>query len=319
VSQVLAPTGTATRITPQASFWTQDPRWLYFDVLVPFPCEVTVDSGINLTKVPGDSPAARRALETAGKGWWSMEYVLTRRDGTIDPTKPTRLTEARIIVRPRKSDWVQGRVYIGVSCFSLNTHCYTGASPGITSRSGNGVGITLTKPAAPAQPPAPMVTVPNVVGQRLDLALSTLWAAKFKVTVVGPTDVSTNLTVVNQSLAAGSTVSEGSGILLSSRLIAAAPGVKGLSITNQSNRAAPVDIWLFDHTTGSWSQETTIAYQTTGQVSFEDGHVYSLAAIDDTLPLCNSGRPDEVSCVYATPARSFDGDDDGLTLAWTIT
>lgn len=319
VSQVLTPTATATKLAPPASFWTQNPRWLYFDVLVPFPCEVMVFELTNLTRVPGDSPAARRALEAAGKGWWSLEYDLRRPDGTIDSTKPTRITEARIIVRPSNSDWGLGRVYLNVACFSLNTYCYTGGSPGVTSRLGQGVAISLTKPVAPPQPPTPMVTVPNTVGQRLDLALATLWAAKFKVTAVGPTDVSTNLEVVRQDLAAGTSVKEGSGILLSTRTIAPAPGVKSLAIVNQSNRAAPLDVWLFDYTTGSWSKETTVAYQATGQVSFEEGHVYWVAAVDDTTPLCDSGRPEEPACVYATPARNFIGDDSGLTLPWTVT
>jgi hypothetical protein len=301
-------------------FFAHGPRWLYLDVLVPFPCEVAVIGGAYaLTKVPGDSFAARRALEEAGKGWWSMEYVLTRPDGTIDPTKPTRITEARIVVRPSQSDWDRGWVFVAVGCHSLNTYCYTSATPARTDVQGTLVAFLLKKSAATAPPATPKVTVPDVVGQRLDLALSTLWGAKFKVNVVGPVDVSTNLRVVSQSLAAGSTVDEGSGILVSTQEIAAAPGAKSLSITNQSNRAASLDIWLFDHSTGSWSKETTIAYQATGDVSFGDGHMYSVAAVDDTTPLCKSGRPDEVSCVYATPGKTFDGDDNGIALTWTVT
>jgi hypothetical protein len=313
ISQVLDPTSGTTRMTPPASFWTQNPRWLYFDVLVPFPCEVMVFQAFVLTRVPGDSPAARRALEDAGKGWWSIDYVLTRADGTIDPTKPTRITEARIIVRPSQSDWAAGRAYVGLSCHSLNTNCaYTGVS-------GTFIDISLTKPTAPVPPPTPMVTVPNVVGQRLDLALKTLWALKFKVTSVGPVDMSTNLQVVSQDLTAGTTVKEGAGILISTRQIAAAPGVKSLAISNQSNRAAPLDVWLFDYTQGSWSKETTVAYQATGNVSFEDGHLYWISAVDTTTPLCDSGQPEEPACVYATPARNYEGDDSGLALAWTVT
>jgi hypothetical protein len=311
-SQAISPTG-ATPVEPAvpASFWTQSPRWLYFDVLVPFPCEVMVFEVTNLTRVPGDSPAARRALEAAGKGWWSLDYVLRKPDGTIDPTKPSRVTEARIIVRPSQAEWNRGRVYVDVVCFSLNSYCGTSG--------GQGVAISIKKPAAPAPPATPDVTVPNVVGQRLDLALDSLWAAKFKVTVVGPTDVSTNLEVVSQDLAAGTSVKEGSGILLSVRSITPAPGVKSLIIENQSNRGAPLDFWLFDYTTGSWSKQTTIAYQETGQVSFEDGHVYWVVAVDETKPRCDSGRPEEPNCVYATPGRNFNGDDDGLTVPWQVT
>jgi Protein of unknown function (DUF3892)/PASTA domain len=315
VSQVLAPGTQSTKVTTPSSFWTQTPRWLYFDVLVPFPCEVTVHELTSLTRVPGDSPAARRALEDAGKGWWSMDYVLTRPDGTIDPTKPTRMTEARIIVRPPALDWQLGRVYIGIDCWSLNTYCYTGAG---TSLSGREVAISLTKPTAPP-PPKTTVTVPNVVGQRLDLALSMLWAAKFTVTVVGPTDVSTNLQVATQDLAPGTMVEEGAGILVSTHVITPASGVKSLSIANQSNRAVALDIWLFDYTTGHWSKETTVDYRDTGDVAFDEGHVYWVAAVDDTTPLCDTGRPDEPACVYATPARNFTGDVAGAAVPWTIT
>jgi hypothetical protein len=216
--------------------------------------------------------------------------------------------------------WTLGRVAVSVDCFSLNLNCYSGASPGVTSRHGNGVTVIATKAAPPPPPPpTPMVTVPNVVGQRLDLALSTLFAAKFKVTVLGPVDLTTNLRVKGQSVTAGTTVKEGSGILLSSEVITAAPGVKTLAIANQSNRAAPLDIWLFDHTVGGWSKKTTIPYQGTGQVSFGDGHVFSVAAVDNTMPLCDTGHPEEAPCVYSTPTRTFPGDDSGVTLAWTVT
>ena len=245
-----------------------------------------------------------------------MDYILTRPDGTIDPTKPTRVTEARIIMRPSSSAWALGHVFLGVVCWSLNTYCYSGAG---TSLSGREVAISLTRTATSTQTATPKVTVPNVVGVRLDLALKTLWAAKFKTTVVGPTDVATNLQVVAQDLVAGTTVEEGSGILMSTAVITPAPGVKSLSITNQSNRAASLDIWLFDYTNGSWSNETTIAYQSTGEVSFDDGHFYWVSAVDDTTPLCDTGRPEEAACVYATPARSFKGDDAGPAVPWTVT
>jgi hypothetical protein len=316
VSHELAPDAEPTRLTLPTSFWTQNPRWLYFDVLVPFPCEVIVDSLPSMTRVPGDSPAARRALEDVGKGWWSMDYILTRPDGTIDPTKPTRMTEARIIARPPIGGWLQGRVFIGVACFSLNADCYTGAGKSLEGRE---VAIVLTKAAAPPEPATTKVTVPNVVGERLDLALKTLFAAKFIVSVVGPLEMSTNLQVVAQDLTAGTTVEERAGILLSTQVITAPTGVKSMMITNESNRAEALDIWLYDYTTGLWSKKTTIDYQDSGDVSFDDGHLYWVAAVDDTSPLCHTGKPDEAACVYATPARNFAGDGAGAVVPWTVT
>ena len=313
MSPTLKP-GPETKLTPPTSFWTQNPRWLYFEVFLPFPCEVMVRATTSLTRVPTDSPAARRALEDAGKGWWSLDYILTRPDGTIDPAKPSRMNEARIIVRPPLNEWHLGRVSIGIACFSLNTYCYTGAGS-----SGREIALMLTKAAATSTPTTAKVAVPNVVGERLDLALRTLWAAKFKTSVVGPIDVSTNLQVAAQDLAPGTTVDEGSGILLSTQVITPPAGVKSMTITNQSNRAAALDIWLFDYTTGQWSKETTVDYQDTGDVSFHDGHLYWVAAVDKTTPLCDSGSPEEPACVYATPARNFAGDDTGSTVPWTVT
>ena len=107
MSPTLKP-GPETKLTPPTSFWTQNPRWLYFEVFLPFPCEVMVRATTSLTRVPTDSPAARRALEDAGKGWWSLDYILTRPDGTIDPAKPSRMNEARIIVRPPLNEWLAG-------------------------------------------------------------------------------------------------------------------------------------------------------------------------------------------------------------------
>ncbi len=316
LTPTLAPSSEPTKLTPPSSFWTQNPRWLYFEVLVPFPCEVMVHATTSLTRVPTDNPAARRALEDAGKGWWSIDYILTRPDGTIDPAKPTRMNEARIVVRPPLNEWHLGRVLIGIECFSLNAYCYTGAGG---SLSGREVAIMLTKAGAPSMPATPKVTVPNVVGERLDLALKTLFAAKFTVSIVGPTEMSTNLQVVAQDLAAGSTVEEGAAILLSAQVITPPTGVKAMMITNESNRAAALDIWLFDYTTGQWSKETTVDYQDTGDVSFDAGHLYWVAAVDKTTPLCDTGGPDETACVYATPARNFAGDDSGPVVPWTVT
>ena len=278
VSNELAPGAEPTRLTPPTSFWTQNPRWLYFDVLVPFPCEV-----IRLVAQHNQSPRRQsRGPTYARKGRQGLvvdglhPHATRRHD---DPTKPTRMTEARIIARPPIGGWLQGRVFIGVLCFSLNANCYTGAG---TSLSGREVAIVLTKAAAPPNSATMKMTVPNVVGERLDLALKALFAAKFKVTIVGPTDVSTNLQVVAEELAAGTAVEEGSGILLSTHVITPPSGVKSMTITNQSNRAAALDIWLFDYTTGQWSKETTIDYQDAGDVSFDDGHLYWIAAVDDT-------------------------------------
>lgn len=300
-----------------SSFFGGEPKVLRFDVMVPFPSAVSVFDPIVLTQVFGsDGPAARRNLEDAGRGWWQLDYVLTDEQGRPDPTKPERITPAVLTVRPRREEWRKRRLGIGFACSTLNVNCYFGSGrPG-----GPAVGIVVKEAAAPppTSPPA-TVTVPNVVGQRLDLALATLHGAGFKVTVLGPADVSTNLEVESQSLTAGSSVKRGSGIIVTTRQIVAPTGVKRLEMQNVSNRQHALDIWLFDYTAGGWEKKTTIAYGATGSVDFEDGHVFAVAAVDPTMPYCGMDSPEDPDCVYSAATRQFPGDDDGVTLGWVIT
>ena len=74
---------------------------------MPFPAEIMVfENGLGLEQLLGDAPARRWALETAGKGWWTLDFVLTKPDGTIDPTKPKRLTEVKVVIRTGPSAWL---------------------------------------------------------------------------------------------------------------------------------------------------------------------------------------------------------------------
>lgn len=62
-----------------------------------------------------------------------------------------------------------------------------------------------------------------------------------------------------------------------------------------------------------------MAYQSQTTVSLTDEHVFLVAAVDPTLNSCNSGTPDEVTCVYSFPQTVFVGDDAGLDVPWVIT
>lgn len=297
-------------------FHDGNPPTFRIDVLVPFPAQIGASDPVTLPLVSTDTPEPSRSLEEAGHGWFAMDYILTRPDGTPDPTKPSRMTEARMHVRATRSSWSSRRYACAVTASSINVNClYGGKSQNVQSAA-----FVLVEPASPpAQPPVPKVTVPNVVGMRLDAALNTLWAVPLRVTLIGPVDVNTNLQVESQSVSPGAQVNRNSSIILTTQQITAAVGVKELRIENRSNRQAALDIWLFDSTTGGWSHETTIDYEATETVAFEDGHVFTVSAVDPTMPYCSTGDPTDADCVYANPTRQFPGDDDGVSLDWVIT
>ncbi|GAA1143004.1 hypothetical protein GCM10009651_29000 [Microbacterium natoriense] len=309
--------GSSLMIPVPQGFHDGNPPTFRLDVLVPFPAQIGAADPVVLPVVTTDAPEPRRSIEEAGRGWCSIDYVLTHPDGTPDPTKPSRMTEARMHVRPTRSEWRKRRYGCAVTATSINVNCLMG---GRTQTGGQAVGFTLVEPTSPpVQPPSDQVTVPGVIGQRLDAALTALWAVPLQVTLIGPVDVNTNLQVESQSPAAGSRVRRNSGVVLTTQRITAPTGVKELRIENRSNRQAALGIWLFDHSTGAWSHETTVDYEATETVSFEDGHLFTVAAIDPQMPYCSTGDPTDVDCVYASPTRQFDGDDDGATLDWTVT
>jgi hypothetical protein len=324
----LTPTGTATKFTRPASFWSQTPRWFYLKAIVPFPADIMVfENAFSLERVPSDSPGRRHDLETARKGWWSFDFVLTRPDGSFDPTKPSRLTEITVIIRPGSSAWSKKNIFLSLSAFSINPNCYIhppplpGEAPWGTSRHGSGVAFQIQEPAAPPlPPPEPTATMPSVVGQRLNKALITLSELHLnQVFVIAPVAMSSDLNVDSQSPAAGTTLKRTAPIVLKASLAVAQTGVQKIVVFNQSNRAKPLDLWLFDYGTGAWDKKNTVAYQAQSEVVLADGHTYQLAAVDPTLLNCHTGRPDQVSCVYSAPQRSFVGDENGLVVPWQVT
>jgi hypothetical protein len=282
------------------------------DAVVPFPARYGIFlNGLSIERVSGDDLARRHALEASGKGWWTLDFVLTRSDGSIDPDKPSRLTEVKLVINPGSSVWSSSNFVVSIDTHSTNPYC---------RNHGNGISFRVRKPTTPAvQQPATTV-MPSVVGERLDLALNVLWALGLKRAVIlGPTAVSSELNVVSQAPAAGTVIKLINSVTLTTELANPQPGTSKLHINNQSNRGRAVDIWLFDMSTGSWRKATTIAYQAQKEVEFEDGHLYQVAAVDATLLNCRSGRPDDASCIYAAPQAVFLGDEDGAVGGWQIT
>jgi hypothetical protein len=316
--------GPTTEFERPGSFWTATPRSFYLDAIVPFPAEIIVsENGLSLERVPGDSPARRWALEAAGKGWWTLQYVLTNPDGTIDPTKPTRLTEVKVVIRPGSNVWSQKTVGLSLSAFSVNPYCYRHA-PGVTfgsSLQGSGVAFRLKKAAVVAPQPPATATMPSVVGKRLAEAFTTIYGLGFKsIYNIGPVAMSTDLNVDSQSPAGGTAnVKLTEAVILSTSLVGVQRGIKKIVVSNQSNRAKPLDLWLFDYATGQWDKDSTVAYQGQKDVDLEDGHTFLLAAVDSTLLNCQANSPEDVSCVYSAPQRTFTGDSAGVDVPFQIT
>jgi hypothetical protein len=312
VTGSIEPNGAIQDFPRSGTFWRPTPRWFYVEAVVPFPARygVFLDSR-GMERVSGDTLARRRALEAEGKGSWTLDFVLTRPDGSIDPDKPSRLTEVKLVINPGPSAWATRNFVLSIDAYSANPY---------RRNHGSGISFRVRKPTTPAvQQPATTV-MPAMVGHRLDQALNALWALGLKRAVIlGPTAVSSELNVVAQVPAAGTVIKLTNSVTLTTELTNPQPGTSKLQINNQSNRGRAVDIWLFDMSSGSWRKATTIAYQTQKEVEFEDGHLYQVAAIDATLLNCRAGRPDDASCICAVPQAVFLGDEDGAVGGWRIT
>jgi hypothetical protein len=308
----LLPSATVHEFSKTGAFWRATPRWFYVNAVVPFPAHYGVSlNSLGMEKVSGDNIVRRRELESAGKGWWTLDFVLTRPDGSIDPSKPSRLTEVKVVINPGSRAWAAQNFALSLNAFSANPYCPS---------HGSGVVFCVRKPAAPSPQPPATTTMPSVTGQRLDIALNTLYGLGLsRVFIFGPVAVSTDLNVAAQNPAAGAVLKLTDSVTLTTSLATPQTGTNKIRINNQSNRAHAVDIWLFDMTTGSWDKKTTVAYQTQEEVELQEGHLFQIAATDATLLNCRSGRPDEISCVYASPQGIFVGDDNGAVIPWQIT
>jgi hypothetical protein len=309
----LTVTGTVVEFDLPDPVWTAaTPPWFWIDAVVPFPAEYVVAlNSFGLERVAADDPARRRALEDAGKGWWSMDFVLTRPDGSIDPSKPSRLTEIKIVARPSASSWAAKNFVISVDAFSVNPYC---------PKNGNGINVRVRKAAAPVQPPPQTTTMPNVVNERLDKALATIWGLGIKnVFPIGPVAMSSDLNVDSQNPTAGATMKLTDSVWLGTSLAQTQTGVAKIVVSNQSNRATEMHLWLFDYSTGVWDEKVTVDYQSSETVDLDDGHTYLIAAVDPTMLNCHTGRPEEAPCVYQAATGSFAGDSNGVTASWQIT
>ena len=269
------------------AFWSGGSRMIRLAALLPFPATYGVDENGPLERVDGDDIARRTALEAQGRGWWSWDLVVTNADGTIDPSKPSRLTEVRVSVRPSDEAWTKKDFVLELTVVGINPSCSTSAS----------VGLRFFNPPVPprvASPEPEKCTLPNVVGLRLDNAFKALEPCGLVIGTYGASSLDAGRDkVVAQSIDPGTKVAPKSELLLGLEPITpAAIGYKELVVTNASNRSGPLDLWLFDYTVGGWTKKATVARNATATVALVNKHMLLLVAVDPADPACSSGHPE---------------------------
>jgi len=139
--------------------------------------------------------------------------------------------------------------------------------------------------------PAPLVVVPNVVGQTLQVAYQILQQSSLKIgTISGATGFS--LTVIGQSPSSGNRVQSGSAVNLT---VATTPsGVSSVTLANALPLDEAVYVWLYDYSTGVWNIQNggslLLAGQTVLRFMFREYTPWQMlilpAAITMTLRIC---------------------------------
>jgi hypothetical protein len=239
------------------------------------------------------------------------DELFAKLDRTIDPTKPSRLTEIKVIIRPGMNEWVQENFSLGLGVYSINAYSLGGGSF-ISFRIRNRPALITASPTT--------TTLPSVVGQRLNTALRTLWGLGLKnIFNLGPVAMSADPNVDSQSPNAGTVVQLPDSVYLSISLAVAQTGVKQIAVSNNSNRTKSLDLWLYDYSTGNWNNKGSVAYKGQANVDLIDGPIHALAAGDPILLNCRNGRPEDSDCVYQTTQGSYVGDSNGLVVPWPIT
>ncbi len=189
--------------------------------------------------------------------------------------------------------------------------------------------VKAAPPPPPPPLPPPMVTVPNVVGLTWAAAIDALGRAHLKFEFEAPSGIyDPNTTVVTkQSPGAGAQVPQDSTVDLWVKVQDQAQGVKSLNLFNCNQDGRAVHIWLFDTSTGRWSDEGELAVQYAGGVcpgpgatpkvvSFDAGKIYTVVAVDPGNINCGANDPTNANCWrWSVNVR---GDDNGPSPAAVI-
>lgn len=296
-------------------FWVDGVHTITITALLPYPATYTLTEAWqagneqNLERVLGDNNGRRSTLEEEQKGWWTWDLVLTRPDGSIDPTKPGRLTEVRITVHP--SPGLTKNLVLTLGVRGLNPNCAAVAAVGLQ--------FFTTPPLT--RPPLPTHPLPDVVGLRLDKAFDALDFCHLSIYTPGAEMPSYGeSTVLKQSIAPGTLVREYSSLTLTvGASSTSTSGIAQLAVTNESDRSKSLDLWLFDYTVGGWSSVGTVPFQGSLLVPLTDGHSQWLVAVDPSDKLCVTGMPDELHCVAWNEIGPRTGSSEGSTANVTIT
>jgi PASTA domain-containing protein len=147
-----------------------------------------------------------------------------------------------------------------------------------------------------AQSHVSTAVVPNVVGQTLQAAVQILHQAGLQQgTVSGATGFS--LMVVSQSPAAGTRVNSGSSVNLV--VTAAQNGVSSATLTNDLPDDQSVYVWLYDGSTGAWSQQNNDNLLAPGYsvtINFSTQATYTVYAVNPAW--CSGDNdPSNPNCV----------------------
>jgi PASTA domain len=172
----------------------------------------------------------------------------------------------------------------------------------------------------PPPKPKPKTTVPNLVGLLSSQAHSVLKAAQLRAGQVwNPTgEIRSNyLRVKGQDPAAGTSVSEGTGVNYSVELAQEQKGVKSIVLANRHQQGRSVEVFLWDSAIGTWSSKGMLNFAASTTLSLSSGRVYKVVALDRGLINCTDGQPDTVSCQRFHWGAS--GDSAGVQVTLNVT
>ncbi len=192
---------------------------------------------------------------------------------------------------------VQANIVGAISSTALRVDIPNGASTGVLMVTTHGGDWSAYSPEYfVVDPQVVLVTVPAVVNQTLQNAVSRLQQAGLAVgTVSGATGF--NLVVVSQSPPAGTRVARGSSVNLT--VAAALSGFGAVTLSNNLADQDPVYVWLFDETTAQWSLQNggnMLASGDSTTFGLQSGSAFVVDAIDPTW--CGGANdPTNVDCI----------------------
>jgi hypothetical protein len=165
----------------------------------------------------------------------------------------------------------------------------------------------------------PLVPVPNVVGDSLQVASQTLQNAGLQVGKVSPPNASGP--VVSQSPAPPASVAPGSKVDLVVNT-SPGPGFSKVTLTNNLESNDSVYIWLYDSSNGNYTEQNggnnILAFNNSITVALPSSTYYTIYAVDPAFSSsCDGDDPQNNNCIPWQ--QTFLGNPTGPTLTCSIT